>query len=191
LNFRWIPAWAPSFPNSAGFSVATAKKPALTARRKRNLNNSARSRGAHPGRDGIVGVAVFDGRVTGEPLINVELELIFHLLEQVGLALHNIWLHDQLAGNHEMMTGVLRELSSACIVVGHDLNVLHANKAARRHFCQKNKRSGELEFSDLPQTLGAKIYQVLKTGAAMGPYRYEPENFAGHGLQRQRGAISA
>ena len=132
-----------------------------------------------PGREGIAGVAVFDGRVTGEPLVNVELELIFHLLEQVGLALRNIWLHDQLAGNHEMMTGVLRELSSACIVVGRDLNVLHANKAARRHFGQKNKRSGELEFSDLPQTLGAKIYQVLKTGAAMGPYRYEPENSPG------------
>jgi signal transduction histidine kinase/ActR/RegA family two-component response regulator len=132
-----------------------------------------------PGREGMVGVAVFDGRVTGEPLVNVELELIFHLLEQVGLALRNIWLHDQLAGNHEMMTGVLRELSSACIVVGRDLNVLHANKAARRHFGQKNKRSGELEFSDLPQALGAKIYQVLKTGAAMGPYRYEPENSPG------------
>ena len=132
-----------------------------------------------PGPEGMVGVAVFDGRVTGEPLINVELELIFHLLEQVGLALRNIWLHDQLAGNHEMMTGVLRELSSACIVVGHDLKVLHANKAARGHFGQKNKRGGELEFSDLPQTLGAKIYQVLKTGAAMGPYRYEPENSPG------------
>ncbi len=132
-----------------------------------------------PGREGIVGVAVFDGRVTGEPLVNVELELIFHLLEQVGLALRNIWLHDQLAGNHEMMADVLRELSSACIVVGRDLKVLHANKAARRHFGQKQKRSGELEFSDLPQALGAKIYQVLKTGAAMGPFRYEPENSPG------------
>jgi nitrogen-specific signal transduction histidine kinase/CheY-like chemotaxis protein len=132
-----------------------------------------------PGREGIVGVAVFDGRVTGEPLVNVELELIFHLLEQVGLALRNIWLHDQLAGNHEMMADVLRELSSACIVVGRDLKVLHANKAARRHFGQKQKRSGEPDFSDLPQALGAKIYQVLKTGAAMGPFRYEPENSPG------------
>ncbi len=132
-----------------------------------------------PDRDGLVGVAIFDGRVTGEPLVNVELELIFHLLEQVGLALRNIWLHDQLAGNHAMMTDVLRELSSACIVVGRDLKVLHANKSARRHFGQKNKRTGELEFSDLPQALGAKIYQVLKTGAAMGPYRYEPENSPG------------
>jgi signal transduction histidine kinase/CheY-like chemotaxis protein len=132
-----------------------------------------------PDREAIVGIAVFDGRVTGEPLVNVELELIFHLLEQVGLALRNIWLHDQLAGNHEMMTDVLRELSSACVVVGRDLKVLHANKAAKRHFGQKNRRTGELEFSDLPQTLGAKIYQVLKTGAALGPFRYEPENSPG------------
>jgi signal transduction histidine kinase/CheY-like chemotaxis protein len=132
-----------------------------------------------PDRGGIIGLAVFDGRVTGEPLVNVELELIFHLLEQVGLALRNIWLHDQLADNHEMMTDVLRELSSACIVVGRDLKVLHANKSARRHFGKKNERTGGLEFSDLPQPLGAKIYQVLKTGAAMGPYRYEPENSPG------------
>ena len=118
-------------------------------------------------RDAIVGVAVFDGRVTGEPLVNVELELIFHLLEQVGLALRNIWLH------------VLRELSSACVVVGRDLKILHANKAARRHFGRKNERTGGLEFSDLPQALGAKIYQVLKTGAALEPFRYEPENSPG------------
>jgi nitrogen-specific signal transduction histidine kinase/DNA-binding NarL/FixJ family response regulator len=130
-------------------------------------------------RDAIVGVAVFDGRVTGEPLVNVELELIFHLLEQVGLALRNIWLHDQLVGNHELMTDVLRELSSACVVVGRDLKILHANKTARRHFGRKNERTGGLEFSDLPQTLGAKIYQVLKTGAALEPFRYEPENSPG------------
>jgi nitrogen-specific signal transduction histidine kinase/DNA-binding response OmpR family regulator len=130
-------------------------------------------------RDAVIGVAVFDGRVTGEPLVNVELELIFHLLEQVGLALRNIWLHDQLAGNHDLMTDVLRELSSACIVVGRDLKVLHANKAARRHFGRKNERTGGLEFSDLPQVLGAKIYQVLKTGGALEAFRYEPENAPG------------
>lgn len=130
-------------------------------------------------RDAIVGVAVFDGRVTGEPLVNVELELIFHLLEQVGLALRNIWLHDQLAVNHEMMADVLRELSSACIVVGRDLKMLHANKAACRHFGRKNERASTLEFSDLPPALGARIYQVLKTGAALEPFRYEPDHEPG------------
>ena len=42
-------------------------------------------------RNGMVGVAVFDARITGEPLVNAELELVFHLLEQIGLALRNIW----------------------------------------------------------------------------------------------------
>jgi signal transduction histidine kinase len=127
-------------------------------------------------RETVVGVAVFDGHITGEPLANAELELIFHLLEQVGLAIKNIWLHDQLAGNHEMMAEILRELSSACVVVNRDLAVLHANKAARRFFTVSNRRTGELEFSDLPQAIGAKVYQVLKTGTAIPTFKFEPDN---------------
>lgn len=125
-------------------------------------------------RETFLGVAAFDGRVTGEPLANSELELIFHLLEEVGLAVKNIWLHDQLAANHEMMTDVFRQLSSACIVVSRDLKVLHANKAARNFFARSSRRSGELEFSDLPQALGSKVYQVLKTGTALGTFKYQP-----------------
>jgi signal transduction histidine kinase/CheY-like chemotaxis protein len=127
-------------------------------------------------RETVVGVAVFDGHITGEPLANAELELIFHLLEQVGLALKNIWLHDQLAGNHEMMAEILRELSSACVVVNRDLAVLHANKTARRFFTVSNRRTGEMEFTDLPQAIGAKVYQVLKTGTAIPTFKFEPEN---------------
>ena len=81
-------------------------------------------------RETLIGVAVFDGRVTGEPLVNGELELIFHLLEELGLAIKNIWLHDQLAANHEMMADIFRQLSNACVVIGQDLTILHANKAA-------------------------------------------------------------
>jgi signal transduction histidine kinase/ActR/RegA family two-component response regulator len=130
-------------------------------------------------RETLVGVAVFDGRVTGEPLVNGELELIFHLLEELGLAIKNIWLHDQLAANHEMMVDTFRQLSTACVVISRDLIVLHANKAARSHFARTGSRSGDLEFSDLPQTLGSKVYQVLKTGAAIAPFRYKPEDAPG------------
>ena len=125
-------------------------------------------------REALVGVAAFDGRVTGEPLVNGELELIFHLLEQLGMAVKNIWLHDQLAANHEMMTNVLRELSSACVVVSRDLDVLHANRAARYLFQKAGRHSGSLEFSDLPQALGSKVYQVLKTGAGVATFKYQP-----------------
>ena len=127
-------------------------------------------------RETLLGVAVFDGRITGEPLVNSELELIFHLLEQLGLAIRNIWLHDQSVANHEMMAEILRELSSACVVVSRDLQVLHANKAARKFFSRTERRSGEMEFSDLPQMLGSKVYQVLKTGSAISNLTYTPED---------------
>ena len=130
-------------------------------------------------REIVLGVALFDARITGEPLVNSELELIFHLLEQVGLALKNIWLHEQLAANHEMMADILRELSSACVVVSRDLAILHANKTARKYFLAPERRSGEMEFSDLPQVLGTKVYQVLKTGSGLSGFKYEPENAPG------------
>jgi signal transduction histidine kinase len=74
-----------------------------------------------------------------------------------------------------MLADILRELSSACVVVSRDLAILHANKTARRYFPVGERRSGEMEFSDLPQALGTKVYQVLKTGSAIANFRFEPE----------------
>ncbi len=130
-------------------------------------------------RETLVGVAVFDGRVTGEPLANGELELVFHLLEELGLAVKNIWLHSQLAANHEMMADVLRELSSACVVVSRELVILHANKAARQMFARGKRGGGELEFSDLPQALGSKVYQVLQTGSGIATFKHQPAETPG------------
>ena len=130
-------------------------------------------------RETVMGAAVFDARITGEALTNAELELIFHLLEQLALAIKNIGLHDQLVANHELMAQILRELSSACVVVNRDLLILHANKAARKFFPQADRRNDRLEFSDIPQLLGGKVYQVLKTGAAIPNFKYEPESSPG------------
>lgn len=125
-------------------------------------------------REELVGIAAFDGRVTGDSMSNAELELIFHLLEEVGLAVKNISLHDQLSANHEMMADILRQLSSACVVVNRDLTLLHVNKMARKYFAAPGRRNADLEFSDLPQLLGSKVYQVLKTGTAVATFRYSP-----------------
>jgi nitrogen-specific signal transduction histidine kinase len=147
-------------------------------------------------RETVIGVAVFDGHITGEALANPELELIFHLLEQLGLAVKNIWLHDQLSGGHTMMAEILRELSSACVVVSRDLAVLHANKSARRFFGVSNQRTGEMEFSDIPQAIGTKVYQVLKTGTAIPTFKFESEGSSVYNVtivpfQRQNAAQPA
>lgn len=123
-------------------------------------------------REQLIGIAAFDGRVTGEALTGAELGSIFHLLEQVGLALKNVWLHDQVAANHHLLAGILRDLGSACVVIDRDLRVLHANKAARNYFSRR--RAAELEFNDLPALLGSKVYQVLNTGSAISPFKFQP-----------------
>jgi signal transduction histidine kinase len=129
-------------------------------------------------RENMLGAAVFDAKITGEPLVNEELELVFHLLEHLGLAIKNIWLHDQISHNHHIMAGIMRELGSACIVIDRDLAILHANRMALRYFKPRSK-DRDLEFSDLPASLGTKIYQVLKTGAAVPTFRYESEQSKG------------
>jgi len=128
-------------------------------------------------RESMLGIALLDGRLTGETLSNNELEAVFHLLEGLGLAIQNIRLHDLVASDNALLAGVLRELSSGCIVVNGDLLVAHANKAARQFFGRSGRRN-ELEFSDIPATLGNKVFQVLNTGTAIAPFRYEPPDSA-------------
>src|SRR5271170_2404842 len=85
-------------------------------------------------RESLIGIAVFDERLTGEPYANEELTLIFHMLEEVGLAIRNSWLHDQLNSNHAMVADILSHLGSGCVVVAGSLEILHANNAARKFF---------------------------------------------------------
>jgi signal transduction histidine kinase len=124
-------------------------------------------------RQTLMGLAAFDGRITGEPMSREELEIIFHVLEEIGLAVRNIWFHDQLAANQQMLSDILRQFSSGCVVVGRDLNILHCNDTARR-FLLGSKREADMQFSDLPVVLGSKVYQVLKSGAALAPFRFQP-----------------
>jgi nitrogen-specific signal transduction histidine kinase/DNA-binding response OmpR family regulator len=124
----------------------------------------------------LLGALLLDGRVTGEPLVNAELELVFHLLEHLGLAIKNIRLHEDVRSNRELLAEVLRELKSACVVIHRDLAVLHANKMADQWFAPGKGNGAQLEFSDLPPALASKIYQVLKTGSGICRFRYELED---------------
>lgn len=124
-------------------------------------------------RESLLGVAIFDERLTGDPYANEELALIFHMLEEVGLAIRNSWLHDQLQGNHAMIADILSHLGSGCVVIGSNLATLHANPAACRFFLEDRAEQKELEFADLPQQLGSRIFTVIKTGVGIPSFKYQ------------------
>lgn len=124
-------------------------------------------------RESMVGVAVFDERITGEPMGNEELALIFHLLEQLGLAIKNIWWHDQVSARHEMMYDILSHIKTGCVVIGRELNILHANEMARACFPRAQRAADAFDFNDLPHIIGSKVFEVIKTGKPVTDYRYQ------------------
>ncbi|RYD62889.1 MAG: response regulator, partial [Verrucomicrobiaceae bacterium] len=66
-------------------------------------------------RHSLLGVAVFDERLSGEPYSHEELAMIFHMLEEVGLAVRNSWLHGQIQANQAMVGDILGQLGSGCM----------------------------------------------------------------------------
>ncbi|MGA3171729.1 MAG: ATP-binding protein [Chthoniobacteraceae bacterium] len=124
-------------------------------------------------RETLLGVAVLDERLTGDPYENEELSLLFHMLEEVGLAIRNSWLHDQLETSHSMLTDILANLGTACVVIGNNLAVLHSNASARQILLSGNPEKGHLEFSDLPQELGSKVFTVMKTNVPVPSFKYQ------------------
>jgi len=124
-------------------------------------------------REMILGVAVLDERLTGDPYENEELSLLFHMLEEVGLAIRNSWLHDQLQTSHAMLSDILGNLGTACVVIGNSLAVLNSNSSARRVLLAETPDKSQLEFSDLPQELGSKVFTVMKTNIAVPSFKYK------------------
>lgn len=124
-------------------------------------------------RHSLIGVAVFDERLTGECYPTEELTVLFHLLEEVGLAIRNAWGHMQLQANHVMVTDILSRIGSGCVVVGSGLEILHANAAAHEVFKAGLPNRGPLEFGDLPQQLGSRVFTVIKTGVAVTPFKQQ------------------
>lgn len=126
-------------------------------------------------RERLLGIAVLGGRLTGLRLNDQELQLLFHLLEELGLAIKNSWLHDQLATNHRLLANILGQMGAGCLVIARDLTVLQANPALGRVLNLPASEGRGLSFADLPQRLASMLYEVLNGGreSACAHYLHE------------------
>lgn len=126
-------------------------------------------------RERLLGIAVLGGRLTGLRLNDQELQLLFHLLEELGLAIKNSWLHDQLSTNHRLLANILGQMGAGCLVIARDLTVLQANPALSRILNLTTPAGRGLTFADLPQRLASMLYEVLNGGrdSACSHYLHE------------------
>jgi nitrogen-specific signal transduction histidine kinase len=119
-----------------------------------------------------IGVAMLGGHFTGRTFMPDELQLLFLLMEELGSALKNTWLHQQLIAGHRLLADVLATLSSGCLVLDRNLQVLHANRAMTL-FVKGPTAPGpasRLEFSDLPPKLANPLYDTVVKGATAQPF---------------------
>jgi len=123
-------------------------------------------------RERTLGVAVLGDRVTGSDFSDEELQLLFLLMEELGLAIRNSWLHHQLSASHKLFSDVLSSMSSGSMVVGRDLSILHANCAMLSFVRGERESAKPLAFADLQSALATPIYDVVEKGANPEPFFY-------------------
>ncbi|MFA6285967.1 MAG: ATP-binding protein [Opitutaceae bacterium] len=121
-------------------------------------------------RERTLGVALIGGRVTGNPLDDSELQLVYHLLEELGLAVKNSWLHHQLSASHRLFSDVLGAITSGSLVVGADLTVQHANRAFLHFLRGEDPIDPRVDFAELPPPLAAALHELAEKGRTTEPF---------------------
>ncbi len=122
-------------------------------------------------RDKVIGVAVLGERITGQPFTTEELNLGYFLMGELGMAIRNSRLHRMLTLNHELLSRVLESITSGSLVVGPELRVWHANRAAGALLGLDPARMPAA--SDLPAPVLQTLHAVATQGANAEPVFHE------------------
>ena len=122
-------------------------------------------------RERTLGVAVLGGRITGGEFSDDELLLVYHLLEELGIAVKNSWLHHQLVGSHRLLGNVLNGLTVGALVVGPRQQVVYANRTIGA-FLGSDEQAA-LDLAALPADIARPLHDVIVNGRTVDPFFHE------------------
>lgn len=132
-------------------------------------------------REGPIGVAILSGPVTGRYYDEEELQLLYLLMEELGLAIRNSRLHAEVAANGRLIAHVLRSMSSGALVFNEHLDVLYTNAAAEKFLGRSTSSDEPLVWADLPDFITAPVHQAIEKGELVDPFLvHRPDNSAIH-----------
>lgn len=115
-------------------------------------------------RSTLVGVLLLGRHITGEALRKDEIEVIFHLMSDMGLVLRNARLNQNLSEERAFFASVLDQIGVGSMVIDAQLRVLHANRRSAEAI--EHHQSVPIRFEHLPQPLATAVYEVIQHGAA-------------------------
>lgn len=123
-------------------------------------------------RERSLGVALLGGHLTRITFSDDELQLMFHLMEELGLSVKNSWLHTELRANHQLFENVLSSMRSGSMVVGPELEVVHANEAMIRFITAGREARPSLSFADLPPPIASRVHEAVEQGKEVSPFQF-------------------
>jgi signal transduction histidine kinase len=126
----------------------------------------------------VVGVALFDHHLTGEPLTRDELHWLCLLFDQLGAAVRNGNTYCQLSATQERLMDTLGQMGRACVILGPDLEVQQANRLAQDWFPHPDKSTEDRRSCALPKTLLKKVAEGCRPGQVISTFEYQPESAA-------------
>lgn len=121
-------------------------------------------------RERSIGVAVLNGPVTGRDYNEEELQLLYLLMEELGLAIRNSRLHAELASRGQLIENVLQSMSSGAIVISDDLHILYTNPAAKRFLKIEGDSKRLIDFAELPPRLAGPAHRAIEKGELPEPF---------------------
>jgi PAS domain-containing protein len=120
----------------------------------------------------VIGALFVGEKITGGSPSIEELVQVFHQLQLFSRALSNVKAQAQVQRNYQILTQALQSISQAFFIIDASLKIQEANRQAKRHFAKKDERTGGMEYHNLDPIIASKIYQVLKTNAALEQFTY-------------------
>ena len=123
-------------------------------------------------REDTIGLAILSGPVTGRNFTEDELELLYLLMEELGLAIRNSRLHSELAQHGQLIENVMHSMASGAIVFSEDLDILYINDAAKRFLnVGQNNPNRAIDFAELPTKLAGPVHQAVENGQILDPFK--------------------
>ncbi|WP_162028424.1 MULTISPECIES: sensor histidine kinase [unclassified Lentimonas] len=129
-------------------------------------------------RERLIGVAVLNGPITGRNYSEDELQLLYLLMEELGLSIRNSRLHSELAAHGQLIENVLGSISSGALVLSEQLEVIYTNNSAKHFLGMGADEAEPIEWGDLPNELAAPIHRAVELGELPRPFLIHGANNA-------------
>jgi signal transduction histidine kinase len=114
-------------------------------------------------RSSLTGVLLLGRHITGEPLRREEIEVVFHLMSDMGLVLRNARLNQNLSEERAFFAAVLEQIGVGSMVVDEQLRVLHSSRCLAAAI--EHTDAAPIRFEHLPQPLATAVYEIASGSA--------------------------